>query len=133
MELCSPAYERLKTRRDAATNAGIGHNPGADEAERIRFRETFNLHDHLRGTPPHPSEKPVVHITREQVLELCRSYGIEVIAQSAPGMGGGRMQSLEEKAARVDALTEENVRLRSLNAKLVERVNRAENKTSEAS
>lgn len=73
----------------------LGHNPNADEAERLRVRETFNLKDHLAGTIPavHPDAPPVV-VTKEQVLILAKFYGIEVIST---GGKNGRDLNLEEK------------------------------------
>lgn len=60
----------------------LTHNPEADEAERLRVRETFNLHDHMKAakapisTPTAsaaPSSEPVT-VTLEQAIIIAKHY-----------------------------------------------------------
>lgn len=64
----------------------LTHNPEADEAERLRVRETFNLHDHMKaakgqpistasaGAPSSaPSSEPVT-VTIEQAIIIAKHY-----------------------------------------------------------
>lgn len=112
--------------------APLGHNPQADEAERLRVRETFDLKAHFGGAVPNapPQAAPIV-ITKAQVKELANRYGMEVI-ESNPA--GGRTQNLEEKLealkadrdslqARYAALTAIDADKAALIAKLVQRNN----------
>jgi hypothetical protein len=58
---------------------GLGHNPNADYAERMRNRETFNLKEHLAKAPKAPEPAPPVHITRDQVKTLAEAYGLHLV------------------------------------------------------
>lgn len=73
----------------------LGHNPNATPEEILEFRRNFNLRDHLKGTPTNGTEKPT-HITKEQVITLCRAYRIE-LADSA------KLKALEDRARLAEA------------------------------
>lgn len=73
----------------------LGHNPNADEAERLRVRESFNLRDHFNGAVPRPVEQaPPPTVTKAQCIEIAHFYGLEVIASNP---AGGRTANIEEK------------------------------------
>ena len=111
--------------------APLGHNPQADEAERLRVRETFNLKEHFGGAVPQPKEQqaPIV-ITKAQVMELARGYGLDLIVQG-PSQAG-RIGNIEEKyealkldhaalASRAQRLNAENNDRAALIEKLIAR------------
>lgn len=85
--------------------------------ELLHERETFNLHDHLKGVKPQPTTTlpPEVRLTKEQLIDLCRVAGIDVVES----IKGGRAINQDEV---IEKLKSENAKLIKHNGKLIERV-----------
>lgn len=85
----------------------LGHDPNATREDMLRARSIpvrDQLKDLPRATPPPPEPEPI-KISKEDVLVLCRAYGIDVISENPTS---GRRQNLEE---RVEVLKTENATL----------------------
>lgn len=95
----------------------LGHNPNATQEELLKFREGFVLSEHFNGAVPQPkaTDAPVV-ITKAQVIELARAYGLDLIASNPVG---GRTDNLEEKYEALKADRDSlSLRLLDQNAKV---------------
>lgn len=88
--------------------------------ELLKERETFNLHDHLKGIKPQPSAPPSeVFLSKDQLKDLCRVAGIDVVDP----IKGGREINQEEI---IKKLKIENANLLQVNGALLERAQLAE-------
>jgi hypothetical protein len=95
----------------------LGHNPNASEAERMRVRETFNLHDHLHGINPQSNPTPsggAVNLDNEGLRTLARAVGLELVTA--------------EEAKQIEELKSKVAELELKNQNLLSRLNKAEAK-----
>lgn len=89
--------------------------------ELLKERETFNLHDHLKGVKPQPATTlpQEIHLSKEQLMDLCRVAGIDVVES----IKGGRALNQDEV---IERLKSENAKLIKHNGSLLERTQLAE-------
>ena len=102
-------------------NPNLSQAPYDISPELLKERETFNLRDHLKGVKPAaaatlPQE---IHLSKEQLKDLCRVAGLDVVDP----VKGGREINQEQV---IEKLKAENAKLIKHNGALLERAQLAE-------
>lgn len=108
--------------------ANLSKAPYDISPELLHERETFNLHDHLRGIKPQPSTvlPPEIHLTKEQLMDLCRVAGIDVVESIKGGRALNQDEVIERLKLENAKLIKHNGSLLEGNARLLERAQLAE-------
>lgn len=99
----------------------ISQAPYEISPELLHERETFNLHDHLKGVKPTPAATlpPEIRLTKEQLKDLCRVAGIDIVDSIKGGHALNQEQTIKD-------LKSENLRLTEKCNSLLERAQLAE-------
>lgn len=102
-------------------NPNLSQAPYDISPELLHERETFNLHDHLKGVKPAPATAlpQSIRLTNDQLKDLCRAAGIDVVES----IKGGRALNQDEV---IEELKTENARLTEKCNRLLERAQLAE-------
>lgn len=102
-------------------NPNLSQAPYEISPELLRERETFNLHDHMKGVKPAPATTlpQSIRLSNEQLKDLCRAAGIDVVES----IKGGRALNQDEV---IEQLKTENERLSKKCNTLLERAQLAE-------
>ncbi len=102
-------------------NPDLSKAPYDISPELLHERETFNLHDHLKGVKPQPATTlpPEIRLSKDQLKDLCRVAGIDIVDSVKGGHAINQEQTIKDLKA-------ENVRLSEKCNQLLERAQLAE-------
>ncbi len=102
-------------------NPDLSKAPYDISPELLHERETFNLHDHLKGVKPQPAATlpPEIRLSKDQLKDLCRVAGIDIVDSVKGGHAINQEQTIKDLKA-------ENVRLSEKCNQLLERAQLAE-------
>ena len=91
-------------------NPNLSQAPYDISPELLHERETFNLHDHLKGVKPAPATTlpQEIHLSKDQLKDLCRVAGIDVVDTVKGGREINQEQVIEQLKTENDRLVKKS-------------------------